>query len=754
MQNILLRSLAIGASVALFAPGLASAQSPAPVTEVNGAEDEIIVTAQKRAQRLQDVPLTISVLTGEQLDRQSITNIQDVQNTTPELNFVGQPSSGYSIRGSGTQTFTRSAENNVLIVVDGVVLGQLTPPTSSLFDLAQIEVLSGPQGMLFGKNASAGVVNITTQAPDPSDASAFVRLSAGEEGYGVFNMMANLPLSDTAALRLTASRDQRDGTTFNRFNSQTIDDFANDAFRARLLWEVTPNFSLNVIADAESQQGGNTVWTARIAPNIGPTSIGGRLAACGVTPGPENTEVCLDGPAFREVEGKGLSVQAGWDIGGVTLTSISAYRAYTREVDTDSDTRPINALNRNLATDDISQWTQELRIANNGDGRFSYVAGAFWYDYNYDSYTEQAGTLGLLPFVAARSNTDNVLQQSVAVFGQAEFDLTDKITLIAGGRQTWEKVKLGAASFVRPGTGVRFAPAFSPSVDAQEIRAETTDNFSYRLGAQYMPGRDLTFFATYSKGYKGPAVNTTLGGAFAPGIVRPEVPTNIEVGLKSVAFDGRVRTDLSFFDTTVEDFQAQTAIVAGGLTRFVFSNASELNFHGAQLNLSAEPIDNLNLNFGALYNEATYGDFIVQCNAPFTAGCTPAAGGSLVTNANGRQLAGAPEWKLTLGGSYEFPMGGNVLGFVDANGAYRSETTTSATPDPNLVIPSYTLVDARLGLRADNGAWRIALFGKNIFDERAAGFIFRDPLSPTGNYMQSFASNAFRTVGVTVELNF
>ena len=191
LMNVLKSSVA---AIALF-PASGFAQN-APSAPADVKDDVVIVTAQKRSERLQDVPLTVSVVSGSALARQSITSLSDLQNATPELNFIGQPSSGYSIRGSGTQSFARSSENNVLLVVDGVVQGQLTPSTNTLFDVAQVEVLSGPQGMLFGKNASAGVINITTASPNPAKQSGMVRLSVGEDGYRVINGTLNQPLGE------------------------------------------------------------------------------------------------------------------------------------------------------------------------------------------------------------------------------------------------------------------------------------------------------------------------------------------------------------------------------------------------------------------------------------------------------------------------------------------------------------------------------------------------------------------------------
>lgn len=753
MSKKYLLQLVTGVSFAALIVPAAFAQTGTPKAQNTQDEPEvIIVTAQKRNERLQDVPLTVSVVSSAALARQSITNLTDLQNATPELNFVGQPSSGFSIRGSGTQSFARSAENNVLLVVDGVVHGQLTPSTNSLFDVAQVEVLSGPQGMLFGKNASAGVINVTTASPNPADQSGFLRLSAGEDGYRVFNGTFNQPLGEKAAIRVNVAHDAKQGMLLNRFNGRRIDDRDASGARVRILWDASEALTFNLIADFERQNGGNNAWQARAVNNTGSTSIAGRSAACGVVPSPTNTEVCLDGDTSQSVEIGGLSAQADWTVGGYVVTGILGYREYRREASTDSDTRPINALNLNTVSDDVQQSSQELRIASSAQERFSFVVGLFNYDHQYFSVNQQAGTLGLLPFVAARTTTDDVSQTSFAVFGQGSFKVTPQFNIIFGGRQTWDKVSNTVRSFVNPALGVRFV-GFSPAVDSTASPSVDTENFSWRLGAQYQPSDNLTFFATYSKGYKGPAVNNTLASSAAPAIVREEIPTNIEVGFKGGFFDNRLRADVSIFEMVSKDFQTQTALIVNGLTQFVFANASELTFQGIQANLTLRPARGLNFTLGTLYNEATYGDFRVVCNAPFLDGCTTSQGATTIS-AKGRQLAGAPKTKVTFGASYERSIGNNMLAFADGNLAYRSDINTSATPDPNLVIGAYTLIDGRIGIKTEDGRISLAVFGKNLGDERAAGFIFRDPLSPTGNYMQSFASNAFRTIGVTLEARF
>ncbi|MGH6999820.1 MAG: TonB-dependent receptor plug domain-containing protein, partial [Phenylobacterium sp.] len=256
------------------------------------ALEEVIVTAQKREQRLLDVPVAVTVVGAGQMERAAIKNIGELQFAVPTLNFNAGPLTSYSVRGVGTATFTRTAENGVSVVVDGVVQGQLVPPSGGIFDVARVEVLSGPQGMLFGKNASAGVVHIVTTAPVLGETEFSGKVDLGEAGLQSYRGIANLPLGDTSALRISAFSDSQQGRLWNLHKGRgRVGGYNNAGVRARLLWDPTENVSVNLIADYEKNHGGNSVWTSRKAGPVTPV-----LNACGVTPGPENTDLCLDGP--------------------------------------------------------------------------------------------------------------------------------------------------------------------------------------------------------------------------------------------------------------------------------------------------------------------------------------------------------------------------------------------------------------------------------------------------------------------------
>lgn len=714
-----------------------------------GRDNVIIVTAQKREERLQDVPLTISVVSNEDLKARSITNATELQNASPELNYSDQPSAGYSIRGSGTQTFTRSAENNVLLVVDGIVQGQLTPPTNSLFDVERIEILSGPQGMLFGKNASAGVVNIITRRPELDTFSARGRASAGEDGFLVLDGTLNVPLGETAAFRFTGFLDEIGNRFTNALDGSGVGERQTYGGRARLLFEPSSDLEFLINADYEKRDGGNRAWQAR---SLNPTgTLNALLTNCGVEASPQNTQVCLDGPLFFQTESYGASIEANYDLGNAVVTAIGGYRYFERNSDTDSDASPINILNNNSVDEDVKQWSAELRIASSGPSRLEYVAGLFFYNYKYNPIIAQSGRLGFLPVVATRSFDTEVDQRSYAVFGQVGFSMTEQFKLIAGGRYTRDELDVERVNFVDPDRGVRI-PGFT-APDGVFQRSIDTNNFSWRLGAQYLPSPYVTLFATVSRGYKGPAINPIEPTSLAPDIVNSEIPTNYEIGVKGQTADGTLRGDLTFFVTDVEDYQAQTVADVNGLTQFVFTNADSILFKGFQASASLFPTDGLSFNFGLLYNDATYGDLVVQCNAPFLDGCAPGPGGQVI-NVNGRQLAGAPKIKLTASTRYERDLTGAIAGFIDLASVTRGDTNSSPAPDRNLVIDGYTLVDGRIGVKDTSGRWEFSVFARNLFDVRAPSLIFRDPVQPTLNYHQALGESAFRTIGATVEFNF
>ena len=740
MRGLLFSSASL--LVTVFGAGAVSAQQ-APAQEAGAAPaykiEEIIVTAQKREQRLQDVPVSVTVVGAAQLDRQGIKSAAELQYAVPVLSYNAGPSTSYAVRGVGTNTFARSAENAVSVVVDGVVQGQYVPPASGLFDLQRVEVLSGPQGMLFGRNASAGVINIVTTAPKIGVREFTGRVELGERGYQTYRGVANLPLGETAALRVSAFSDSQDGILRNLYQGgHDVGDFTNAGVRAKLRWEAKPDVAVTISADYERDHGGNFLWTARTSS----APFTAALAACGVTPGPTNTNLCVDGQIQKVIESYGVSAQVDWSIGDYTLTSITADRQFSRFANNDSDTVPVNLLNLNVATDFSNQFTQELRIASPTGRKVEYVAGVFFYNYSYKAFVDQAGKLGFLATPADRTSLDIVNQISYALFGQATIHLTDKVALIAGGRETYDLLRTSNTGGINPASGV-FIPGFSNKIGKNPSVRVGEANFSYRVGLQYKPDDASLLYLTYARGYKGPAANAGERTT-APVIIRPEIPTNIELGYKTAFLDRRMLLDATLYHQDVKDFQAQLVQTVNGFTSYVFGNASHLYAKGLEVNVSARPTRGLRIDGGLNYNDATYGHFLVPCRASTA---------TVACDVKGRQLSGAPKWKFVLSGEYSRGVTNDLEGYGQVGVNYRTRMNASSTPDPMLEIKGYALVDGRIGVRAKDGRWGASVFAKNLFDKRFPAALFADPLL-SSNYDQAFSPSSFRMIGVALDGRF
>jgi len=746
-------ALCAGAGVAMIAcASSAWAQAAAPAATSDETEvTEVVVTAQKREERLQDVPIAVSVASGDQLERQNIANIDQLKLIVPSFEST---SFGVSIRGVGTATFSTSIEPTVSTVVDGVVLGRPEMALGSFYDLERVEILRGPQGMLFGKNASSGLISLVTKNPKIGDFEVIGNFNLGEEGYNKSDATVNIPLGETAALRIGGFVNQLDGQIHNRFDGRDFN--GNDEWggRAKLLWRPTDSIDVLISADY-SKQDQSVTWTPYAAVAGGATETA--LALCGVTASPDNTDLCIDGPQYKDRENYGFSAQVNWDIGGgYTLTSITAGRRAFDFSGGDSDSLPANILNTNISNQDVRQVSQELRIASPSGEKLEYVAGLYYFKMTTDQTTIQTGTFGLFPFPILNRTIDNhAVTESKALFGQATWNATDALRFIVGGRFTSDEVSLDFDQYNLAGTiGIGPAVAFD--------RTAKEDNFSWRLGVQYdLTPVTMTYF-TVSRGYKGPGFNQTAVNNLTDNqLVSPEYPMSYELGLKTVLPGGKAILNLAVFDTKFEDYQAQTVDFSVTPAAFRTINAGDLKTRGFEVDLTAAPIEGLLLNAAATWLDAKYGNFgYISCypGQPVGAGqCEVLAPGfPPVTgyDPSGERLAGAPEWKFALSGRYQRPITDTFEGFVQADYSWRSETNASASGDPETVIDSYGILSGSFGVETSDGRLRLSVWGKNLTDERFPSALFGTVFGAPGDYSQVLTGDAFRRFGVALNVRY
>jgi iron complex outermembrane receptor protein len=746
-----LSGLLQGACLVACFSAVAEAQTPTVQTDDAGV-DEIVVTAQKRAQSLQDVPLSIAALGAETLIDRNITEISQLQTATPNFSFAASNNprgAGITIRGIGTNNFSSAIEGSVGIVIDGVPIGRQGGGFADLFDVERIEILRGPQGTLFGKNASAGVLNIVTQNPK-KEFEARAHASFGEDDEAVLRAAVTGPIAETIAARLSLYHTGRDGPITNVADGTDLNNRNEWGMRGKLLFEPQDNLSFVLAADYSERDAACCIWTTRIpGTNAG---LRASQAAAGIVPGPDNRKVNIGGGLFIEQEIRGVSLQADWTLGnGVTLTSITAGRWWDAIDNNDADQQLASILDVNNGDSVQEQLTQELRATSPDNDTFEWVLGLFAFQQQYDLQNTQQGTFGVpLPPGAQLSRRINVSNETnnYAVFGDASWTLSRPFTIFAGARYTQEDLTTQFRRAAVPGT------ALLGGVANQTANRDDTA-WSWRLGGQFRPTEDIMLYASASRGFKGGGFNA-LQDSPTLRTVEPEIPTAYEIGVRSEWFDRRLRLNASAFRTDFDDFQVQAVAVSpAGTLFFDVVNAGELRTEGLEVELQAEPAQGLTFDLGMAFTDASYLSFP---GAPCYAGQTAAlgcigTGGTSRQDLKNRPLANAPEFTAAASVRYERPVNDAVSAFAALSASHRGDTFTALDLDPRSLQKAYTLIDAQIGLAATDSRYRLWVWGKNLGDEQFSEAIFDTPFD-AGGQSQFIPLNAERQLGVSLEFRF
>jgi iron complex outermembrane receptor protein len=740
--------------------GTSAAPAPVPGDETppeaaaeQGGVGDIVVTANRREERLQAVPVTVSLVDGSQLTRQNINAVEDLSRSAPALNTAGPPGFGaLSIRGIGGLTFSRSSEGSVGVVVDGVSLANTSTNPPLLFDVARVEVLEGPQGTLFGRNSSAGVINIVTNAPDPSRVEVIAHADIGSRNNYIARGAVNLPVAANAALRVTGSYSQDPQVQRNRFDGTYLRREAK-AGRARFLWEPGSGVTINLAADyTDSDVNGGTPWA--VYSSIATSLLTARLNACGVQVGPKNQEGCVNPNNVTSATSYGFSGQIDVDLGGPTLTSITAMRRVRTNNNQDVDSTTANRLFQ-ATRDRINNFSQELRISSPGSGTIQYVGGLFYFKSNLNNVITQSGqVLADLPLIRAcplpaaalcgltfgQARPSSTSTESYAAFGQATIKVADRLRFILGGRLGREDVRSASPGST---TVAGALAAFAPSA---AISARATDTyFSYRVGVQYDVTSDIMAFATYTRGYKGPATNDTAASAAAPLLVKPEIPKSGEVGFKATLPGGRAAFNATAFYTRVDNFQAQ--FFDASIPAFVFGNAPELTSKGVSAQLFGRPARGLTTNLGVTYLDAKYGE-----------GYSIANFRNVVTSAQGKQLIASSKWSITASGEYSTAVSDTISGFVQADMVYRSKQFFNATNDAILSERGAAIFGGRIGLRTTDQQFGVSVFTRNLFNTFRASTRFATPIAAQQldplSFSQFAGPESRRVIGLSLDARF
>lgn len=726
-----------------------------------GGLSDIVVTARKRSESMQKVPVAVSVASADALEQHQIFEAAQLPQLAPSLQVQTVNSQvgakNFSIRGVGTAVYGPQVESSVAVVIDDVVMSRPSMGVVQFFDLDRVEVLRGPQGMLFGKNASAGLINIVTAKPKIGKTEFLAHATWGKTNSvtsgneATLEMAGNMPVSSNSALRVSGFVTRQDGFAKNVYRSENLG-LTEYGARAKYLVEGDV-LQLYVAADIAHEEGpGGSVLIRRFAAPGGVIDTASR--ADGVIPSKDNGLVSGNARTTNSFDLGGIQATLGYDLGnGYSLSNITAYRSYKDSLQFDTDSTSLSLFDQNQGGRDYWQFSNELRLTSPGTGPFTFQAGLYYLYVNAREFLTQGGNLEtLLPAPpAGMSNLGVVLDfrarsKSAAAFAEGQWAITDKVKLMAGGRFTHDELRF-YSSRTNPNA---FAPLADLGVDNVAVK---NDDFSYRLGLQYEVNNQTLAYATYSRGYKGPTFDQV---AVTP--VDEEIAKSYEIGIKSTLLDNRLRLNLALFRTDFSGYQAQ--VLAGSTLAYRTVNAGDLRTRGVELEFSALPIDGLTFNGGVTYNRAEYRNFgSVPCYPGQPTGtsgtnvCLP--NGS--TNVSGNQLVVAPKLTGTLAGRYEAAVSSDATIYVQADGYYRSAFRYTADLDPQMRIGGSVIVGASIGAKLFGDSVDASLFVRNLFDKRIPTWITADPVAGAygdaaggGDYWHQFGTTSFRTVGISL----
>ncbi len=727
---------------------------------------EIVVTANKRAESIQDVPISVVAVSPAAIDQAGITSTSELPQLVPGLTFnpAGEAKlNSFNIRGVGTYALTATLESSVGVAVDGVPLARVGGSITDMVDVERVEVLKGPQGMLFGKNATAGLISIVNRRPDFGATTGALNVEYGSYNELNIDGVVNVAIGDTAALRVAAWKYGHDGfirgpdgADYSQKNTYGI--------RTSLAFEPSDAVSITLIGQYDGRDERANANTHRLFTSTTPFGIivENWARARGITPGPRNEQGEFFATPFSRANNYYVTGLIDAELGsGYTLSSATSYRSVSVEGQMDPfvTSSPLLHLTRLQDREEYDQFTQELRIASPSDRPLSFVAGLFYYQFEVKDVQDQNffGLVqpGISNFYRVNTVTDKL--RNIAAFGELTYRLTPGFRIIGGVRvsndrtsATFDRARVGTDTGIIPGN----VPIFS-----YVTRPVSYDAVSYRFGAQYDVAPDIMLYATASRGYKGPGFNLTQSSTPAAIIndarVAPEIAKSYEIGIKSQFFDRRLTINLTAFDSTFDDFQTTVGLPTNPPT-FVIQNAGQLKSTGVELEINARPADGLSLGLNGAYIDARYTDFdnaACYFNQPTRPAGTPLTPGLCVGGVqtlNGWPLAVSPKWSFNASARYETPVSDDFSAFINATYSWRSSVVYEARRDPLEVQDGYGFANLNLGFKTADGNISVALYVRNLFEEHFVSRVRQE----FGVYYQAPSYEARRRVGLQVSSRF
>jgi iron complex outermembrane receptor protein len=743
---------------------------------------EIVVTARRREERAQDVPIAMSVIGGSTIEQTGATNLNRLQTALPAVQFYSSNprNSAINIRGLGAPfgLTNDGIEQGVGFYLDQVYIGRIGASTFDFVDVERVEVLRGPQGTLYGKNTTAGAINITTRAPSFTP-EAKVELSVGN--YDLISGKASVsgPLvDDKLAVRISSAVTSRRGTIYDVRSGENLHRQSTSSFRGQLLWKPNDAIDLTLSGDWNLQ---NPLCCVQYYARVGATQrplarqYAALSAALGYAPpstDPFDRRTDLDAAINSRQEIGGASLVANWNLGPATLTSVTAWRYWDWQPKNDRDFTglPVTTVSQNPSQQ--KQFSQELRLSSNGESRLAYTLGAFFFHQTIDTQGSQvqgaAASRWLLSGADASNpnvlngltsiNTINFDNTSFALFGKLNWEPIDGLHIQPGLRLNYDKksgfyesvVSIRNAQYNFTATADNVAALLAATSGAarttfqNQINTLAPQRYSPRFSDWNVSGDitlsydftpDVHAYATYARSFKSGGINlsglplnsTSTGVDLSTQTVKPEKVDHFEIGLKTQLFDRKVTFNTAAFWTEIKDYQATVNNNAINVIRGYLANAGKVRVKGFEWDLSARPSRAFNLYFNGAYTDAKYADFKNAPCPPELSGGTATAPGGVTDPAgtpggrspaycdiSGQVLPGISKWSLSWGGEVRQPVGDGDV-YLGYDGNWRSKFSSNPSPSAYTWIDAYSLSNVRLGWRRAD----LNIYGwvRNLFDQ-------------------------------------
>ncbi|MEP5937249.1 MAG: TonB-dependent receptor [Erythrobacter sp.] len=667
---------------------------------------EILVTARKRVEPLQSTPVAVTALGGEALERIQATDLSDLSGRAPNvtINTIGNFGSSVSvfIRGIGNGDPGSTVDPAVGIYVDGVYLPRTVNSSLDLFDVEQVEVLRGPQGTLFGRNTTAGAINYRTKRPT-GESAARGTITLGSFGQRDLRISAETPLiEDVLAVKVSAFSQEHDGFFTNTFVGGPGARAPRDAgrtstfsLRPTVLFTPTDNFELTLIGEYYNENSDNL-------PTINISQPGQLLQVFHSPPvfeaGAEVRAFPFNVEGFSDIEVFGLTAEANWEIGPGTATLVSNYRDTTDFNNNDTDGTPASFF-ETLRETPHEQFSSELRYDWELNDNINVIAGVFYFRQKFflqrDTFLDITNTGTATELRSQGGQT----HRNYAAFAQIDYDVTDRLSISLGGRYTYEEKDFFSSLF-RP-----VALGLSPRINL----SDTWSNFGPKVGFDYRLTDDALVYGSYSKGFKSGGFSVRGSTATALGPFDEESVDAFEIGLKADWFDNRLRTNIAIFQSNYSDLQRtviRSSTDPNNPQETITDNAANATVKGIEMEVTAVPVDGLQLDFSMGYIDAKYDEFLADLNND-----------GIVTDNSDLPLSRAPKWTLGAGASYRADLGSAGELTLRGDWIYVDNQNVLANGAAIGEIPSYNVLDASIRWDLPDDRFHVTVFAKNVNDE-------------------------------------